>query len=291
MSRRKGLGRGLDALLSGGGMLTTPATAAGAQLQQLPVDLIERGRFQPRQHVDEQGIEELAASVRARGVVQPVVVRPCGDGRRFELLAGERRWRAAQKAGLAAVPALVREADDEEAAAVALIENIQREDLNPVEEARALRRLVEEFELTHQQVADAVGRSRAGVSNLMRLLDLEPEVVALLDQRTIEMGHARALRGLAAAGQREAAALVVAGALSVRATEQLVRRLAGGGGKSSGRGDRRASDPDVRRLETELGDRFGAPVKISHDARGRGTLSFRYGSVEELEGILARLRK
>ncbi len=288
MTRRKGLGRGLDALLGDAAGRGAGALAAGG-LREIPVDLVERNPYQPRTRIEERGLEELAASIAARGMVQPVLVRPCADGRRFELIAGERRWRAAQRAGLAVIPALVREASDEEAAAIALIENVQREDLNPIEEAEALRRLVEEFGLTHQRVAEAVGRSRAAVSNLLRLLELGPEARAALEGGEIEMGHARALLGLEGAAQREAVRRVVSGGLSVRETERLVRRLRAGGERRT-RPAAASGDPDIRRLETDLGERLGAAVSIRHGPRGAGRVVIRYSSLEQLEGILERVR-
>jgi len=284
LARRKGLGRGLDALLGDAG-----AGKAGG-LRELPLDLIQRGRFQPRASIDDQHIAELAASIRVRGVVQPVVVRALEGGHGYELIAGERRWRAAGIAGLATIPALVREADDEEAAALALIENIQREDLNPIDEGRALRRLTVEFGLTHQQVADAVGRSRAAVSNLLRLLELAPEVREQLEQGAIDMGHARALLALEAPAQRNAAAAVVGRGLSVRETERLVRRVLDGDAKPKSTPPAKATDPDIRRLETELGERIGAAVTIRQRSRGRGTLVIAYHSLDELDGILERIR-
>jgi ParB family transcriptional regulator, chromosome partitioning protein len=284
---KRGLGRGLDALLGGATATAVAAAAEGGELRRLPLDLIEPGRLQPREAFEPEALEDLARSIRARGVVQPVVVRPLAAGR-YELIAGERRWRAAQLAGLGELPALVREVGDEAALAIALIENIQREDLNPLEEASALRRLAEEFDLTHQEVADAVGRSRVGVTNLMRLLELPADVQEWVRRGSLEMGHARALLGLDPSARREAATTVVERDLTVRQTEALVRRLKGGGptpGKSS-----RREDPDVRRLEGELGERIGAAVSIRHGRRGRGTLTIRYGSLEELDGILSRIR-
>lgn len=284
MARRKGLGRGLDALLGDAG------TSHAGGLRELPLDLLQRGRFQPRVHIDDKRIAELAASIRVRGVVQPVVVRTLEGGNGYELIAGERRWRAAQLAGLTTIPALVRDADDEEAAALALIENIQREDLNSIEEARALRRLTVEFGLTHQQVADAVGRSRTAVSNLLRLLELTPEVREQLEQGLIEMGHARALLALEATAQRDAAAAVVSRGLSVRETEQLVRRALDGDREPKPAPPVKANDPNVRRLEMELADRIGASVTIRQRSRGRGALVISYNSLDELDGILARIR-
>lgn len=256
-------------------------------MRELPVDLIQRSRFQPRRHLDPDALEELARSIRARGVVQPVVVRPSGDGRLYELVAGERRWRAAQMAELATVPALVRELPDDAALAVALIENIQREDLNAIEEALAVERLIGEFELTHQEAGDAIGRSRAAVSNLLRLLELREDVRKRLEDGDLEMGHARALLSLEGEAQSRAAEEVVARALNVRQTEALVRRLAAAAPESAPAPQR---DPDLHRLENELMERLGSPVAIRHGQRGKGRVVIRYASLEELDGILARIR-
>ena len=296
MARRRGLGRGLEALLGGvsdvparrgaGSDATdaTDATVDGTFLS-LPVDVIRRGKHQPRRIVEESALEELAHSVRTRGIVQPIVVRPAGPGS-FEIVAGERRWRAAQMAGLADVPAVVRECSDREAAAVALIENIQREDLNPIEEAQGYRTLADEFGLTHQELADAVGRSRSAVSNALRLLDLNDDVRALVEQGELDMGHARALLSLSGAVQSETAAEVVRRGLSARETEKLVRSKA----KGEQAPERAPRDPDVVRLENDLADRLGARVRIDHKTRGRGSLTIHYTSLEALDGILERIR-
>lgn len=281
-SKRKPLGRNLDALLGE----RRGQKSADSQLRHLPVDLIQPGRYQPRSIFDEDKLSQLADSIRAQGVVQPVVVRPLADGQ-FELIAGERRWRAAQQAGLDQVPAVVREIDDERAVAMSLIENIQREDLNPLEEAAALQRLVEEFGLTHQQAAEAVGRSRSAVSNLLRLLELAQGVKDMVDARHLEMGHARALLSLDSELQTRAAREVVTKQLTVRQTEALVRKLQQG---NVLKGARRPVDPDIMRLEGELAETLCAQVKIQHRAGGKGRLSISYNSVEELEGILERIR-
>ena len=294
--KRRTLGRGLDALLSTAQTGTDSAPGATRpteeQLRNLPVDLLERGRYQPRQDMRPESLEELAESIRAQGVVQPIVVRPFSTApgvTRYEIIAGERRWRAAQLAGLMEIPAVVRDVPDEAAIAMALIENIQRENLNPLEEARALERLIEEFAMTHQQAASAVGRSRAAVSNLLRLLDLGPEVRNLVERRELEMGHARALLALAApAAQADAARQVVARGLSVRATEALGKRLLEPTRPASDRRSRR--DPDIQRLESQLGEKLGARVQLDHQASGKGRLSIRYNSLEELEGILEHIR-
>ena len=299
MVKKRGLGRGLDALLGGvsgvasvtriGPDAARTAEAADAStdgtFRSLPVDLIHRGKHQPRRIVEESTLEELAHSVRERGIVQPIVVRPAAPGR-FEVVAGERRWRAARMAGLDEVPAVVRELSDREAAAVALIENIQREDLNPIEEAQGYRSLADEFGLTHQELADAVGRSRSAVSNALRLLDLNEDVRALVEQGDLDMGHARALLALSGAVQSETAAEVVRRGLSARETERLVRSKVAGESPPP----RAARSPDVMRLETELAERLGAKVRIDHKAKGKGSLTIHYSSLEALDGILERIR-
>jgi ParB family chromosome partitioning protein len=271
-----------------------PRTPADETLVKLPLELLQRGRYQPRVDMRPESLQELADSIRAQGVVQPIVVRPLGatDGAaRYEIIAGERRWRAAQMAGLATIPAIVREVPDDSAIALALIENIQRENLNPLEEARALDRLITEFGVTHQQAADAVGRSRAAVSNLLRLLDLAPEVSALVESRALEMGHARALLGLSQRRQQaEVGTLVARKGLSVRETEALVRRLTAPGGRGRDEATTERRDPDVLRLERELADKLGAKVAIQHAANGRGKLVVSYHSLDELDGILAHIQ-
>lgn len=282
--RSRGLGRGLDALLGGTDGGDSTALDDG-ELRNLPVEYLQRGRYQPRTEFDPAALQELADSIKAQGVVQPIVARPIGDNR-YEIVAGERRWRAAQLAGLAEIPALVREIPDETAVAVALIENIQREDLNPLEEATALKRLTEEFGLTHQEAADAVGRSRASVTNLLRLLDLHPELKAAIGRGELEMGHARALAGLPEAKQPAAAASVIAGGLSVRQTEALVKRLQ----QETPEPAPVRQDPNIRRLQEDLSERLGAAVSIQHGSRGNGKLVIQYSSLDELDGILERMR-
>ncbi len=283
-TKKPRLGRGLDALLGG----TLEASARGKEeLRQLPVDLLQRGKYQPRTHMDHEALEELASSIKAQGVVQPIVVRELGTGG-YEIVAGERRWRAAQMAGLQTIPAVVRSIPDEAAIAIALIENIQREDLNPVEEAVALQRLIDEFGMTHQRTAESVGRSRAAVTNLLRLLTLNDDVRAMLEESRMDMGHARALLALSGGAQSQAARQVVDKELSVRETENLVRRLLEQ--RSEPRGVRHALDPDVRRLQDELSEKLAARVRISHGSKGRGRLTIDYNSLEELEGVLARIR-
>lgn len=285
MSKKRGLGRGLDALLGGAAAPAGESREADGALRQLPVDLLQRGRYQPRLDMRPEALQELADSIRAQGVVQPIVVRPIGSGR-YEIIAGERRWRAAQLAGLHELPAVVRDVPDQAAMAMALIENIQREELNPMEEAGALHRLVEEFGLTHQQVAEAVGRSRAAVSNLLRLLSLEPEVRELLEHGQLEMGHARALLALPGPAQVSAARTVVARHLSVRETEALVRRHA----QPAPAPAPSRIDPDVRRLQDDLSERLGARVRLETGAKGRGRLIIDYNSLDELDGILAHIK-
>jgi ParB family chromosome partitioning protein len=295
MTPKKRLGRGLDALLSK--PIAEPTETALVEsdgLRQIPVDLLQRGQYQPRADIRQDTLEDLANSIRAQGVVQPIVARPIGerDGvQRYEIVAGERRWRAAQLAGLEAIPAVVREIPDEAAIAMALIENIQRENLNPLEEAGALDRLIREFDLTHAEAAQAVGRSRAAVSNLLRLRDLSDKVKPMLESRELEMGHARALLGISDPVQQlDAARQVVRKGLSVRETERLVKRMldrprgkqapAGGGAKNA----------DIRRLETEVSEKLGARVRLDHSARGSGKLVISYNNLDELDGILQHIR-
>ena len=299
--RKPTLGRGLADLLGQSRPVMVPpplaaaAAATGEELARLPLELLQRGRYQPRLDMRTETLEDLAASIKAQGVVQPIVVRPieaAGDGavQRYEIIAGERRWRAAQMAGLGEIPAVIRHIPDEAAIAMALIENIQRENLNPLEEARALERLISEFGLTHQQAAEAVGRSRAGVSNLLRLLELSPEVCELLERRQLEMGHARALLALEERRrQSEVAMLVAKKGLSVRETEALVRRLqAPPGHAPAGPPDGR--DPNVARLEQDLAEKLGARVAIQQGSGGKGRLVVSYNSLDELDGILAHIQ-
>ncbi len=303
MAKKRGLARGLDALLGGGksnkaepaeatsaGESSVAPSAAQADKGQsaLPVEYLQRGRYQPRRHFDENKLQELADSIKAQGMVQPIVVRSVGD-KSYEIIAGERRWRAAQLAGLAEVPVFIREVDDQTAMAMALIENIQRDNLNPLEEAVALHRLLDEFGLTHQEIANAVGKSRTTVTNLMRLLELAPEVKALVDERKLDMGHARALLALKAGDQRKAANEVVKKGLSVRATEALVKALLSPKPTAS---KKVASgyDSDTRRLLDDLTDRLGAKVDLKQTGKGKGTLQISYNSLDELEGILEHIK-
>jgi ParB family chromosome partitioning protein len=275
----------------------TPSAADELTVVQLAVDRMQRGEYQPRSDVREESLEDLAASIRAQGIMQPIVVRPLprvsGHEQRYEIIAGERRWRAAQQAGLSRVPVLVRDVADETALAMALIENIQRENLNPLEEARALARLVEEFGLTHGEAAEAVSRSRAAVSNLLRLLELDDNVKRMLERRELEMGHARALLALTRREQAQLAERVVRKQLSVRQTEQLVRQAlkSAAGSDGAAAADARPSrDRDIERLEAELGECLGAVVRIRHGARGNGTVSISYNNLDELEGILGHIK-
>ena len=299
MVKKRGLGRGLDALLGAAQPVAeattteAPAPVAAATVPapgpttSLPVDVIKRGRYQPRRNFDEDRLRELADSISAQGMVQPIVVRPVGR-KKYEIIAGERRWRAAQMAGLADVPVVVKEVDDQSAMAMALIENIQRDDLNPLEEATALHRLLNEFELTHQQVAQAVGKSRTTVTNLIRLLDLNADVKQLLEDGALEMGHARALLALEGGLQTEAANQVAAKGLSVRETEALVRRL--NQPKPTQPAKQEEPDPDVRRLLSDLTDKLGAKVALQQGTGGKGRLVISYNSLDELEGILDHIQ-
>jgi ParB family transcriptional regulator, chromosome partitioning protein len=297
MHRKPSLGRGLADLLGARAAVSqaVPPAQVGEELARLPLDLLQRGRYQPRMDMRPETLTELADSIKAQGVVQPIVVRPLeapvnGESQRYEIIAGERRWRAAQMAGLSDIPAVIRHIPDEAAIAMALIENIQRENLNPLEEARALERLVSEFGLTHQETAQAVGRSRAAVSNLLRLLELTAEVCELLEKRMLEMGHARALLALTERRQQTEVALLVARkGLSVRETEALVRRLQAppAAAVHMSAGER---DPNVARLEQELAEKLGARVAIQAGRGGRGKLVVSYNSLDELDGILAHIQ-
>lgn len=282
MQKKRGLGRGLSELL---GDVAGPATSEKPQdVQKLPIEFLQRGKYQPRKDMDPEKLKELSDSIAAQGVIQPIIVRKVGDDK-YEIIAGERRWRASQLAELAEVPVLVRDIDDRSVMAIALIENIQREDLNALEEAEALHRLQHEFELTHQQIAEAVGKSRTTVTNLLRLLELANEVKTMLGKGQLEMGHARALLGLEEARQIEIANKTVKQGLTVRAVEKLVREL---------HADKPANtapkiDPDTLRLQRELSERTGAKVEINHQSSGKGKLVINYASLEELEGIIAKI--
>ncbi len=292
---KKRLGRGLDALLSKPVSETAAVTgdAQADKLKAIPLELLQRGRYQPRIDMRQDTLENLAESIRAQGVVQPIVARPIdsADGvQRYEIVAGERRWRAAQLAGLSEIPAVIRQIPDEAAIAMALIENIQRENLNPLEEARALDRLIREFGLTHAEAGEAIGRSRAAVSNLLRLLELSDKVRAMLEERRLEMGHGRALLAVTDPVQQyDAARQVMRNGLSVRATEQLVKRMLGGGAGKKAKG-RPGADADIRRLEIEVSEKLGARVRVEHTKKGAGRLVIRYNSLDELDGILKHIR-
>jgi ParB family transcriptional regulator, chromosome partitioning protein len=284
MTRPKGLGRGLDALLAG----ADDETPQGESLQTLSLDRLRPGKYQPRTKMDAASLAELALSIKEQGIMQPILVRPV-DGGRFEIVAGERRWRAAQQAGLREIPALVKNVPDQSALAVALIENIQREDLNPLEEANGLQRLIDEFGLTHEAAAKAVGRSRSAVSNLLRLTALAPPVQEYLLGGDLEMGHARALLALPAAQQSGVAARIVNAAMSVRETERLVQGLLNPAKRAARRKSKPAYDADTARLENDLADRLGAVVHIEPGRQGAGRIVIRYSTLEQLDGIAERL--
>ena len=294
-TKKTGLGRGLEALLGSGSRSqsptqATPAEIAGEGLRKIPVDQLQPGKYQPRSAMNAAALTELADSIRAQGVIQPIVAREIGKGR-FEIIAGERRWRAAREAGLSDVPVVLREADDRAVIAMALIENIQREDLNPLEEALALSRLIDEFSLTHQNAAEAVGRSRAAVSNLLRLLELPEEIRALLEAKQLEMGHARALLTLAPAAAIGLAREAAAQGLSVREVERRAQQLSQG--KIPARKDAkpaRKADADIATLERELSEKLNAKVAVQHGRGGRGKLVIEYHGLDALEGIIEKLR-
>ena len=294
-SKKRGLGRGLDALLGGSNLnpvsvaetASKTASPGNEGIQSLPVDIIERGRYQPRQDFNPEALQELADSITAQGVVQPIVVRPHPDkSGQYELIAGERRWRATQLAGMHDIPVVVRDVSDQTAMAMGLIENIQREELNPMEQAFALHRLIEEFALTHQEASEAVGRSRAAVSNLLRLLSLQDEVKKLLESGDLEMGHARAILALDGGEQVQTARQVAKKGLSVRETEALVRRLL----KPKQETAPGKIDPDTQRLQDELSEKLGARVQFQHGAKGKGKLLIHYNNLDELEGILGHIK-
>ena len=285
MAKMKGLGRGLEALL--GGSEPVAAAASGDRQSELKVDQLQPGKYQPRSFMDDAALNELASSIKAQGIMQPILVRPVPGGK-FEIIAGERRWRAAQLAGVDTVPVLVREVADNAALAMALIENIQREDLNPLEQAVGIQRLVNEFGATHDQAADMVGRSRSAVTNLLRLLGLAAPVRDLMQQGKLDMGHGRALLALAGMQQLEAARIVIGKSLSVRDTEKLVGQLLRGGGRSQGK---KTVDRDVLRLEEELAQKLGTKVQIKAATKGRGSLHIQYTSLLQLDSILAKLKQ
>ncbi len=289
-TKKRGLGRGLDALLGD----VSPAEGDAAEeknqeqesQQTLPIEFLQRGKFQPRKDMDPEKLKELSDSIASQGIIQPIIVRPV-DSDKYEIIAGERRWRAAQLAELHEVPVIVKDIDDQSVMAIALIENIQREDLNPLEESEALKRLLDEFGLTHQQIASAVGKSRATVSNLLRLLELDGEVKNLLGKGLLEMGHARALLSLQGKQQVELAYKAVKQGLSVRAVEKLVKELLQPSNEK--KADRPSKDPDTLKLQEELSTKTGAKVEINHQHNGKGKLVFNYSSLEELEGIISKI--
>jgi len=284
--KKRGLNRGLDALLGNvAGKDDQGETGESHQLQALPIEYMQRGKYQPRKDMNPEKLQELADSIKAQGIIQPVVVRMIAS-EKYEIIAGERRWRAAQLAGLQQVPVVIKEIDDRTAMAIALIENIQREDLNPLEEAEALKRLLEEFEMTHQQVADAVGKSRVTVTNLLRLIELHPEVKKLLVSRQLEMGHARALLSLDGPKQVAAAVKIVKEGLTVRAAERLVKDSQA---EPKAPKMRAIIDKDTLRLQEDLIAKLGAKVLIDHKENGAGRLVISYSSLEELDGILERI--
>lgn len=301
-TKRKGLGRGLDALLSAGAKAgnnadtpqamnsaNMPVVDAGpkdGKLIDLPVEFLQRGKYQPRRDMHEESLQELADSIKAQGVMQPIVVRPVEGKDRYEIIAGERRWRATLLAGLDTIPAVIRDVSDEAAIAMALIENIQREDLNPVEEAVALKRLQDEFELTHQQVAEAVGKSRTAVSNILRLLNLSLDVRTMLERGDIEMGHARCLLSLNSDQQRALARHIVAKGLSVRQAETLVRNTL----EAKTPAPEKSVSADIEKLEEGLSEKIGVPVSVQHSAKGSGKLVLKYNNLDELDGILSHLQ-
>ena len=313
-AKKTGLGRGLDALLGpidSGDEPAGPESSAAKQAPEssaapanqpsagpaqktIPLDLLQPGAYQPRRDMHKETLEELADSIRTQGVLAPISVRPVASGggaQRYEIIAGERRWRASQLAGLAEIPVVIRNVNDEGAAAIALIENLQREDLNPLEEAEGLKRLIDDFQLTHQEAATAVGKSRAAVSNLLRLLDLAPQVLQLLASGDIDMGHARAILGVSGdRSQVEAAQQVVSRGLSVRDTEALVKRLQAGKSASPAKSSKTSTDPDIRRLQDVLSQKLAAKVAIQHTTKGKGKLVISYTSLDELDGILRRIK-
>lgn len=282
-TKKRGLGRGLDALLGGDSRKTVTEPVSNG-LAEIPVEWIQPGKYQPRRVIDDEALQELAASIRAQGVMQPIVLRSVGENR-YEIIAGERRWRATQLAGLDKIPSVIKEVNDEAAVAMSLIENIQREDLNPMEEALALQRLIEEFDLTHQQVAEAVGKSRAAVSNFLRLINLAPEVTQMLVHGDIEMGHARALLSLTNDQQGKLAREIASSGLNVRQAEALVRKLTSGEKPLS---QAKKVDSDTKQLENRLSSNLGQPVEIKHTIKGRGKLVIKYNSLDELDGVLSR---
>ena len=284
--KKRGLGRGLDALLGSDvrSAKDEPEDLSGT-LQEVPIEWIQPGKYQPRKVMEDEALQELASSIKAQGIMQPIVLRSVSENK-YEIIAGERRWRASQLAGMEKIPAIIRDVSDESAIAMSLIENIQREDLNPMEEALALQRLIEEFDLTHQQVADAVGKSRTAVTNFLRLINLSTEVSQMLAHGDIEMGHARALLSLSDEKQSQAAKEIAARQLNVRQAEALVRQWLSEPGVKVKKG--KVVDADTRHLENRLSGKLGQPVQIQHSAKGKGKLVINYNSLDELDGVLTR---
>ena len=290
MARKRGLGeKGLSALLKGSSVNLKKETTQDGQLQQLPIELLQRGKYQPRRDMDPEALEELAESIRQQGVIQPIIVRAISDDL-YEIIAGERRWRAAQLANLDKVPALIRDVDDNSAVAMALIENIQRENLNAMEEAMALQRLQVEFELTQGEVAEAVGKSRSTVTNLLRLIQLTDEVKLMLEHGDLEMGHGRAMLSLKDEQQIQVARQVEQKSLSVRQTEALVRKLQEQQIDEETKKEKIKVDPNVRRLQENLSEKIGAVVNVEHTSKGKGKLVIKYNSLDELDGIIAHIK-
>lgn len=288
MVKKRGLGdKGLGALLKGSAPSNKSNDDSDNLLRELPLDLMQRGKYQPRRDMDEAALEELAESIKQQGIMQPIVVRSIAEGR-YEIIAGERRWRAAQMAGMDRVPTIIKDVPDEAAIAMALIENIQRENLNAMEEAIALQRLQDEFELTQAEVAQAVGKSRSTVTNLLRLINLTEEVRLMLENGDLEMGHGRAMLTLTDTQQTEVAKQIESKSLSVRQTEALVRKLQNENTSSTGNASKETKDRDVVRLQEEISEKIGAPVSIDHSVKGKGKLTIKYNSLDELDGILAR---
>lgn len=295
--KKRGLGRNLEVLLSRtkspvemkpiSTIVTSSATVEGIELHHLPIELLQRGRYQPRKEFPEEKMQELANSIRVQGIIQPIIARLVMNGR-YEIIAGERRWRAAQLAGLKEVPVIVKEIQDDSALAIALIENIQRENLNPIEEAIALQRLLDEFSMTHQQIAHSVGKSRTTVTNLLRLLSLQPDVKSLVEQGKLEMGHARALLALTGDWQSKLAQKICAESLSVRETERLVSQWQNPTTKANGLS--KEIDPDIQKLQQKLSGQLGALVVFQQTAKGKGKMVIHYNNLNELEGILARIQ-
>jgi ParB family chromosome partitioning protein len=304
--KKRGLGRGLDALLgaqtkqlsaepvavdaeknNNASTHVTPEKTNSQDLQRLPIELIQAGKYQPRLDMRPEALEDLAASIKAQGLMQPIVVRPISSNK-YEIIAGERRWRASQMAGLDSIPVIIKDVPDDTAIAMALIENIQREDLNPIEEATALKRLQDEFELTQQEVADAVGKSRTTVTNLIRLMSLNPDVRMSLEHGDLEMGHARALLALSGEHQTKASKTVIGKGMSVRQTEALVRRMLKQ--PDSTQADHKSIDPDIKQLQDSLSETLGTEVLIQHTAKGKGKVVLKYGSLDQLDGILNHIK-